>query len=249
MRIRREIKKAWFVMKLILGIDGLSEYEKNEIKKTKIKFELKLNEIDTTKEKNEIINKRRVFLSSHHELEVIFHMFYLVIQLYRDKVTDLIKEEGYLKFNCLVQYALIGGDENIQYNEALNFAKTDYIYDIACYGPLSRECFFDILLELIEMWSDAGELSKLSIAFAWALLNSICDVFIYPPRFRLIHQVKCVSTLHESVRIDLFHFYFYFIVNFELFFLSTIAIIQTIIGIINTIFKCRGKTSTVKKKS
>lgn len=147
MRIRREIKKAWFVMKLMLSFGGLTEDEKIEINKTKTKFELKLNEIDTTKENNEIILNRRHLLHTNSDLEIIFRMFWMIIQLYKDIITDIIKEEGYILFNILVQHSLIGND--INYNEALNFAKTEYINDTACYGPLSRECFFDILSELI----------------------------------------------------------------------------------------------------
>jgi hypothetical protein len=168
MRQRRDIKKAWFVMQLMLSAGGINEKEKQAITKTKLKFDKKLNEIDTSKEANEVVSARRRYLQSNPDLETIFQMFWRVMQIFRDPVTDIITEDGYIKFNIFVQKAVIGGQMNEI--EAINVAKTDYVTDTACYGPLRQECFFDILLELIEMWAENG-VPKLLTSFAWALLN------------------------------------------------------------------------------
>jgi hypothetical protein len=171
MRHRRDIKKAWFVMKLMLSTGGLSDVEKKAILKTKVKFEQKLNEIDSSKETAGVVSARRRYLNSNYELEMIFRMFWAILQLYQDPVTGLIREEGYLVLNMLIQQALIGGGQ-INEIESKNLAKIDYINDTSCYGPLSRQCVYDILLELVEMWSENG-VAKLSASFAWALLNRL----------------------------------------------------------------------------
>jgi hypothetical protein len=168
MRQRRDIKKAWFVMQLMLSGGGLSEAEKKAITKTKLKFDKKLNEIDTSQESNEVVSGRRISLRSNADLEAIFHMFWRVMQIYRDPVTDIITEDGYIKFNIFVQKAVVGGQ--INEIEAINLAKTDFVSDTACYGPLRQECFFDILFEIMEMWAENG-VPKLLTSFAWALLN------------------------------------------------------------------------------
>lgn len=198
MRTRRDIKKAWFVMQLMLASNGLHDNEMKAINKTKFKFEKKLNEIDTIKESLEIINTRRALLHSNPELELIFRMFWILMQPYKDPITNIINEEGYIKFNIYIQYAVIG--KKMNQNDALNVAKTDYLNDIASYGPLGQECFYDILLELIEMWSE-NTIIKFTIAFTWELLNSICDIRSYPPRFRSLKHVPCISLIDESVSI------------------------------------------------
>jgi hypothetical protein len=160
-------------MKLMLSTGGLNDTEKRAIIKTKVKFEQKLNEIDTSKETAGVVSARRKYLNSNRELEIIFRMFWMIMQEYLDPVTDLIQEGGYLMLNMLIQHALIGGQLNEI--ESRNLAKIDYINDTACYGPLGRQCFYDILLELVEMWAENG-VPKLSTSFAWALLNRLIEI-------------------------------------------------------------------------
>lgn len=156
------------MMKLMLSTGGISEKEKQAIMKTKLKFDKKLNEIDTSKETPEVVSARRRHLQSNTDLESIFQMFWRVLEIYRDPVTDIVTEDGYIKFNFFLQKAVLG--EQINEMEAINLAKTDYVTDIACYGPLRQQCFYDILLEFIEMWAENGS-PKLLTSFAWALLN------------------------------------------------------------------------------
>jgi hypothetical protein len=55
-------------------------------------------------------------------------------------------------------------------NEAKKFAEADYFSDVAAYGPLTQEAFFDVLLELIDTWAEnAGQFFR--SAFAWALYD------------------------------------------------------------------------------
>ena len=69
---------------------------------------------------------------------------------------------------CCIYRALIGNE--FEESEATKFAEADYLSDVAAYGPLTQEAFFDVLLELIDTWAEnAGQFFR--SAFAWALFD------------------------------------------------------------------------------
>ena len=64
--------------------------------------------------------------------------------------------------------ALIG--DRLDDNESNLFAKAEYNSALAAHGPLVKETFYDIVLELLDIWCDnSGQFFR--SAFAWALFD------------------------------------------------------------------------------
>ena len=64
--------------------------------------------------------------------------------------------------------ALIGAD--IDEEDSVKFAEADYLSDLALYGPMVQEAFYDVMYELLDNWAGAaGQFFR--SAFAWALFD------------------------------------------------------------------------------
>ncbi len=95
-------------------------------------------------EKFDNILRKRDVLHNNSELLEIFTMFWLVL---KEDVTDgVLSKEGYVKFNIYAQAALIG---DIDKEESLQCAETEYDADIKSFGEMTKTAFFDTLIELI----------------------------------------------------------------------------------------------------
>eukprot|EP00602_Paraphysomonas_sp_CaronLab_P003782 CAMPEP_0185039108 /NCGR_PEP_ID=MMETSP1103-20130426/35614_1 /TAXON_ID=36769 /ORGANISM="Paraphysomonas bandaiensis, Strain Caron Lab Isolate" /LENGTH=865 /DNA_ID=CAMNT_0027577873 /DNA_START=98 /DNA_END=2695 /DNA_ORIENTATION=- len=182
-------------MKLILALGGLTAEEKSELESVQTKFQEKLLQPDCDKETIESIYRRRELLDRNVEMGRVFRMIWMLVSMYQDPDTNALTEEGYVKFNILVQGALIGPELNPQ--EALDFAKAEYLSDTACYGPLNEIAFYDLLAELVEIWAENSQPAYFA-AFSWALLISIADLTTFPPRFRPVKNIKCFTSIGES---------------------------------------------------
>eukprot|EP00602_Paraphysomonas_sp_CaronLab_P003170 CAMPEP_0185039312 /NCGR_PEP_ID=MMETSP1103-20130426/36043_1 /TAXON_ID=36769 /ORGANISM="Paraphysomonas bandaiensis, Strain Caron Lab Isolate" /LENGTH=736 /DNA_ID=CAMNT_0027578149 /DNA_START=105 /DNA_END=2316 /DNA_ORIENTATION=+ len=195
MRQRKIVRKVWFTIKLLLSMGGLPDTEKKELEDGKQKFYEKLCEIDSSKENQDIIDYRRKLLFSNPDMLDIFRTLWQTLVAYTDPTTTALTEEGYTRLNLRVQKALLG--DSTTEEEALEFAKADYLSDVKSYGIMNKVAFMDVLSEMIEIWSENAK-PRFCAAFSWALLESLTDLSTYPPKLRPIKDVRCITNIREN---------------------------------------------------
>ena len=77
----------------------------------------------------------------------MFQMLWYMVSGYLEPMSNTLSKWGYIKFNILVQIALLGNEFNS--SEAVDMASADYDSDVASYGPLTQEDFFHTLIAMI----------------------------------------------------------------------------------------------------
>ena len=145
MQARQEVKKAWMMTKFMIKYGNLSPDELEEIQSAHHTLTKTMAELEpTTLDPNEI-QRRRQSLASNNELKEIFTMFWLVIS--PDASYGYLSKEAYIRFNMLLQKALMG--DAINDEESRECAYADYAYDVAVHGEVNEITFYDMLSELI----------------------------------------------------------------------------------------------------
>ncbi len=205
MSSRYEMKKVYMMMKLLpkYTFKTATIEEKNEFLLSQQKLGLELLHMNPIPLSIEIIQKRRKNLEKNYELKEIFSTFWMVLS--SNLIDGKLGKEEYLKFNRILQLALIG--DIIDINEAKLHAEADYLHDIIGYGGemtgIDEEIFIDIMLALIEVWAEMVN-PKYHTAFAWALLASTVDLTTHPLKFHPKNQIKCITTINSQQVISYF---------------------------------------------
>lgn len=168
------------------------------------------------------ISARRTFLQKNKGLFDIFNTFWVTLMSYT--MDGFLSKEGYSKFHHVVEIALAGEATFASVDEQVMNA--DWTYDRLLYGNLNKVAFFDMLFELIgtyhsmqqptsttdskpasfllfislETWTEIVDPTYYA-AFAWALLDSIADTTVQPPKLRPLREMRCITKMeNESVR-------------------------------------------------
>jgi hypothetical protein len=136
---------VWFTTRLLLGTHELSTEEENTLLQVVAEVRVKLEELDRAPDDEALTSARKMIQDNPH-LEELFQMMWVVVSPYLDPSGSLT-EEGYVKFNVLVQHSLLG--ETVEKDECECLAKADYDSDKARFGKISKNAFYHILYELI----------------------------------------------------------------------------------------------------
>jgi hypothetical protein len=167
MRRRAEIKKAWYSMKVMLSMPSLTKKERRALKDAKDRFQAKLCEVDTDEaEPTNDILYRRELLHDNYDMKKLFAMLWGMLGRYT--VDGVLSEMGYTRFAIIIQRALLGDD--LTYDEAKQLARSDYISDRNCYGPLVEQAFNDILSEMVGLWAEISHI-RFSASFTWSFFD------------------------------------------------------------------------------
>ena len=132
-------------MKILLSMGGLSESEKKKLNKAQCQVKTRLAIVEKTAA--EIISDRRRLYEQNKPLSDMFQMLWNILTEYLEPQKNILSKWGYVKFNILVQMALLG--KEFDSNEAVELANADYNCDVATHGPLTREAFFDVMAEIV----------------------------------------------------------------------------------------------------
>lgn len=141
------LTKIWFTLKIMVKMGGLTHKERREIRKTQAQIKSKLAIVE--KHREEVILDNRKILEFNNSMRDMFEMLWNLVSAYLEPMNHTLSKWGYVKFNILVQYALMGNE--VKPDEAVELASADYDNDIASFGPITKQAFFDILLEIIGM--------------------------------------------------------------------------------------------------
>mmetsp|Transcript_13105 Transcript_13105/g.24164 ORF Transcript_13105/g.24164 Transcript_13105/m.24164 type:complete len:969 (+) Transcript_13105:174-3080(+) len=195
-KTRKDVKKAWLGIKMIINMGDCTQSEMKQLQKTEKEFYDTLLRPTTEQDKNEEeIERRRKSNESSEDMQEILSLFWFVVSQDRDVATNELTKEGYILFNRRVQRALVGSD--IDEEDSIKFAEADYESDVAMYGPMVQDAFYDVMYELLDSWAGvAGQFFR--SAFAWALFDCTVNHSMYPPRFKRVEYIKLMTETPEK---------------------------------------------------
>ncbi len=138
MRSRREIKKSWMKMKMVMKFS--TRHTIRVENDAELINELKQCDVESVSE----IERKQAEVKKNDEINEIFSMLWIVL---KEHIVDgILSEEGYCKLNLYIQTALI---KNIQKEEAEAYAKHEYALEIQTFHVLDKTAFNNMLMELL----------------------------------------------------------------------------------------------------
>jgi hypothetical protein len=191
----------------MVKMGGLSFKERREIRKTQVQLKAQLTAVEKGDE--ELVAERRKVLEYNNSMQDMFEMLWNLVSAYLEPKQHTLSKWGYVKFNILVQYALIGSE--VKSAEAVELANADYDNDVATYGPITKQAFFDIVLEMIggyvhvdllnscniflfaEVWAEDTR-PRYHAAFTWALMDRCATYYQSTTHFNSINY--CITQYH-----------------------------------------------------
>ena len=194
---RSNFRKVQIMLRVVERFGGINSAQAEKLRATSTFLRQQQNEA-TMIASQEATNIRRQELADDKELTQIFEMFWYTLRPMIDPSTSVLSKEGYVKCNTMIQLALTGdaGDDAM-----FEIAEGDYASDTKYFGVLNKECFFDILCEVVDTWMEMIDTSSKS-AFAWGLLDSIIDMTNMPPRFRKPREVNQLLAMNGVVSLQ-----------------------------------------------
>ncbi len=156
---RRDLKRNVISLQTMLRAKEISAEERMELSKqlSKVRAELytpsdrdgatsqKLHDGDISKDE---ILSRRQFLHNNPGLKDTFRAIWMVFYPYTEN--GILTKDGYLKFQQVLNVALISSEKSLLEEIAVNL-DNEYMHDTSIFGSLSEEVFYDLLFETIGM--------------------------------------------------------------------------------------------------
>ncbi len=156
---RRDLKRNVISLQTMLRAKEITTEERMELSKqlSKVRGELytpsNRNEATTQKlhdgdiSKDEILSRRQ-FLQHNPGLKDTFRAIWMVFYPYTEN--GILTKDGYLKFQQVLNVALISSEKSLLEEIAVNL-DNEYMHDTSVFGSLSEEVFYDLLFETIGM--------------------------------------------------------------------------------------------------
>lgn len=148
---RREYRRRIIGIQTMLRSHDIKTEDKAEMQKQILRLRgqtQKLSNIgDKTKETDvtsEEIAQRREFVESNGGLKDIFTTFWLIFLPYTSN--NELTKEGYIKFQQMIQVALIG---NSNFDDMLTTVEYDFTHDLSVFNKFDQQGFNDLLFETI----------------------------------------------------------------------------------------------------
>ena len=186
---RKDLKGQLIQLSHSLHEKQLTNENRAEITKKIQILKQEIKDHDNRSRNDELINERRRIINENSDLKEIFGLFWRSIRGFVDSKTKSLTEDGYVKLNVAMQYALT---LHIDEKDALKNAKADWLFDSKIYNNTINEISFtDILYDLIETSTDVMDHVYYS-AFTWTLQNEILDLTKKPPKVKARREIQCI---------------------------------------------------------
>ena len=180
------------VVRLQIMLDEKCMTEKNR-EDIQTKLANLSSELDTCKPvlDEESFLDRKQTIQENGGLREIFTSLWWGLSKYVDDSNSSLTMVGYVKFHLVLSKALGAVFDVSHSSAAIEAAERDYDHDMTVYGIITREIFFDIVFQVIDLYTEFIDPMYYE-SFAWAILACIVDMKVNPPRLKPLRSISCI---------------------------------------------------------
>ena len=183
----RQIKMAIASLTKALWNFELTEQQKIDIKNKIALYRKDLKSLRSFPVEKSLIEEHMVFLSSAPELVSVMRVFWVCMMPYVE--SGKVKKEAFLKLMMNFQYALNGNPDEVLAKEGAQYA---WDQENIHYGSMTQEAFYDVVYCTATSWLETFDAMSYC-TFLWALIDSLFDTSVYPPKFRTKRFIRCIT--------------------------------------------------------
>ena len=100
---RKDVKKAWLGIKMIISMGDCSQAEMKQLQAAEKDFTMSLMAASTAAADNDDVMRRREMCEQSEDMQEILNLFWFVVSQDRDISKKEITKQGYIQFNLHIQ--------------------------------------------------------------------------------------------------------------------------------------------------